>query len=103
MWLVKTDNSINLLDETISILNKYNLNLNDVTVLFNGEIINSEDVKEKLNVEYDNGWGHSNFKDIQLIIDEYAWFERASYDGCEKYILKAHPLLSTYNNQEVHI
>lgn len=102
MWLVKAENSINLLDETVSILNKYNLDLNDVTVLFKGEIINSFDVKEKLNVEYDNAWGHSNFEDIQLIIDEYTWFERASYDGCEKYVLKAHPLLSAYKNQEVH-
>ena len=102
MWLVKTDNSKNLLDETISILDRYNLDLDDVSVLFNGKIIISEDVKEKLNVEYDNGWGSSNFEDIQLIIDEYTWFERASYDGCEKYVLKAHPLLSAYKNQEVH-
>ena len=57
MWLVKTDNSINLLDETISILNKYNLDLNDVTVLFKGEVINASDANEKLNVDYDNSWG----------------------------------------------
>ena len=102
MWLVKTENLINLLDETIYILNKYNLDLNDVTVLFKGEVINASDVKEKLNVDYDNSWGHCNFEDIQLIIDDYTLFERASYDGYEKYILKAHPLLSIYNNQEAH-
>ena len=102
MWLVKTENSINLLDETISILDQYDLDLNDVTVLFNGEMLNTTDAKEKLNVDYDNSWGHCNFEDIQLIIDDYTWFERASYDGYEKYILKAHPLLSIYNNQEAH-
>ncbi|MBO4516575.1 MAG: hypothetical protein IK044_00545 [Methanobrevibacter sp.] len=102
MWLVKTENLINLLDETIYILNKYNLDLNDVTVLFKGEVINASDVKEKLNVDYDNSWGHCNFEEIQLIIDDYTWFERTSYDGYEKYILKAHPLLSNFKNQESH-
>ena len=102
MWLVKTENSINLLYETISILDQYDLDLNDVTVLFKGNVINDSDVKEKLNVDYDNSWGHCNFKDIQLIIDDYTWFERTSYDGCEKYILKAHPLLSNFKNQESH-
>ena len=57
MWLVKTENSLNLLDETISILDQYDLDLNDVTVLFNGEMLNTTDVKEKLNVDYDNSWG----------------------------------------------
>ena len=38
-----------------------------------------------------NGW-----------IDDYTWFERTSYDGCEKFVLKAHPLLSKYQNRESH-
>jgi hypothetical protein len=102
MWLVKTDNSINLLEETICTLNHYNLDLSDVTVIFNGETLSTADAKDKLNVDYDNSWGHCNFKDIHLVIDEYTWFERASYDGCEKYILKAHPVFSTYNNEGAH-
>ena len=48
MWLVKTENSINLLDETISILDQYDLDLNDVTVLFNGEMLNTTDAKRKV-------------------------------------------------------
>ena len=42
------------------------------------------------------------FEDIQLLIDDYTWFERASYDGYGEYILKAHPLLSSFKNQESH-
>ncbi|MBR0271447.1 MAG: hypothetical protein IJQ68_05580 [Methanobrevibacter sp.] len=99
MWLVETDNSINLLDECVSLLKEYDLNLDDITVVFKGEVLNN---LEKLDVDYDNSWGHCNFDDIQLIIDEYTWFERTSYNGCEKFILKAHPLLSTFKNHESH-
>ncbi|WP_407380338.1 hypothetical protein [Methanobrevibacter sp.] len=97
--LVETDNSINLLNECVSILKEYDLNLDDVTVVFKGKIINNP---EDLDIDYDNSWGHCNFEDIQLIIDEHTWFERTSYDGCEKFILKVHPLLSEYKNQESH-
>lgn len=93
---------INLLNEITDILNKYNLRLNDVKIIFNDEILKNDYLIEKLNVEYDNGWGNLNFKNIQIIIDDYTWFERTSYDGCEKFILKAHPIMSNYKNTESH-
>lgn len=42
------------------------------------------------------------FLNIQIIIDDYAWFERTIFDGREKFVLKARPILSEYQNQESH-
>ena len=104
MILVKTDNHlVNLLEETKSILNQYDLTLDDVTVVFKGKILETMDeIVEELDKDYDNGWAFLTFKDIQLVVDDYTWFERASYDGKEKFILKAHPLLSNFKNFEFH-
>lgn len=94
---------MNLYEETIQILEEYNLTLNDATIVFKGEILkDTSQIKDKLNHDYNCGWGTTCFKDIQVIIDEYTWFERTSYDGCEKYILKAHPIYSDYENVESH-
>lgn len=94
---------MNLYDETIQTLTEYGLTLSDVIVVFQGNILkDSSQILDKLNHEYDNTWGTTYFRDIQLIIDEYTWFERTSYDGCEKYILKAHPIHSNYSNVESH-
>ena len=59
--------------------------------------------KKTLSFEYENNWGLVKVSDIQLIIDDYTWLGRASYDGCEKYNLKTHPLLSAFENQEFHL
>ena len=40
------------------------------------------------------------FVNIQIIIDDYTWFERTIFDGREKFVLKARPILSEYQNQE---
>jgi len=94
---------MNLLEETLSELKKYGLNLSDVKVIFKGQFFQNEsEIKKVLSIEYDNSWGLLQHGDIQLIVDDYTWIERTSYDGREKYILKAHPLLSTYENQEHH-
>ena len=93
---------INLINEIVDLVEKYDLNLDDMIFTVNNEIMEKEEFLEKFNICYDNSWGTTNFEYIQLIIDDYTWFERTSYDGCEKFILKAHPLLSTYENQESH-
>ena len=93
---------INFVDEIINLLNEYNLNLNDVILVVGGNVVKSDEFLEKYNVFYDNDWVLCELKNIQLIVDDYTWFERTSYDGREKFILKAHPLLSSYDNQESH-
>ena len=70
--------------------------------MVNGDVVEKEDFLDKYDVFYDNGWGLCNFTNIQIVIDDYTWFERTSYDGCEKFVLKAHPLLSKYQNRESH-
>ena len=104
MSFVKMDNNlVNLLEETKTILNRHNLTLDDVTVIFNGKVLeNDEKIAAELDKCYDNMWGFLTFKDIQLVVDDYTWFERASYDGKEEFILKAHPLLSDFKNCEFH-
>ena len=94
---------INIVNEIYDLLNKYNLNLNDVILAVEGNIVKSNEFLEKYDISYDNDWGLCELKNIQLIVDDYAWFERTSNDGRERFILKAHPLLSTYENQESHI
>lgn len=91
---------INLVDEISDLLTEYNLNLNDVVFVVKENVVENEDFLEKFDVFYDNGWGLCNFSNIQIVIDDYTWFERTSYDGCEKFVLKAHPLLSKYQNRE---
>ena len=93
---------INIVNEIYDLLNKYNLNLNDVILVVEGNIVKSNEFLEKYDIFYDNDWGLCELKNIQLIVDDYTWFERTSYDGRERFILKAHPLLSTYKNQESH-
>ena len=92
----------NLYYESLNLLKKYNLTIDDVIFVFNGNVVENEDFLEKYDVFYDNGWGLCNFTNIQIVIDDYTWFERTSYDGYEKFILKAHPLLSKFTNQESH-
>ena len=84
---------INIVNEIYDLLNKYNLNLNDVILAVEGNIVKSNEFLEKYDISYDNDWGLCELKNIQLIVDDYAWFERTSYDGRERFILKAHPLL----------
>ncbi|WP_458404133.1 hypothetical protein [Methanobrevibacter sp.] len=93
---------INFVDEISGLLNEYNLDLNDVILVVEGNVVKSDEFLEQYNVFYDNDWGLCELKNIQLIVDDYTWFERTSYDGRERFILKAHPLLSSYENQESH-
>lgn len=93
---------INFLDEIYDLLSRYKLNLNEVIFVVNGNVVKSDEFLEKYDISYDNDWGLCELKNIQLIVDDYAWFERTSNDGRERFILKAHPLLSTYENQESH-
>ena len=32
-----------------------------------------------------------HFVNIQIIIDDYTWFERTKFDVGEKFVLKVHP------------
>lgn len=93
---------INFIDEISSLLNEYNLDLNDVIFVVEGNVVKSDEFLEKYNVFYDDDWGLCELKNIQVIVDDYTWLERTSNDGRERFILKAHPRLSTYENQESH-
>lgn len=93
---------VNFVDEIINLLNEYNLKLSDVILVVEGNIVEYDEFLEKYNVFYDTDWGLCELKNIQLIVDDYTWFERSSYDGREKFVLKAHPILSKYENQESH-
>ena len=93
---------INFIDEIVDLLKQYNLNLDDVIFVVNGNIVQKDGYLEKFSIDYDNDWGFSKFENVQLVIDDYTWFERTSYDGREKFILKAHPLLSDFKYQESH-
>ncbi len=70
---------INLVDEISDLLMEYNLNLNDVVFVVMENVVENEDFLEKFDVFYDNGWGLCNFSNIQIVIDDYTWFERTSY------------------------
>ena len=70
---------INLVDEISDLLMEYNLNLNDVVFVVKENVFENEDFLEKFDVFYDNGWGLCNFSNIQIVIDDYTWFERTSY------------------------
>ena len=93
---------INFVEEIIDLLKPYNLNLDDVIFVVNGNAMQKDEFLEKFAIDYNNDWGFSKFENVQLVIDDYTWFERTNYDGREKFILKAHPLLSTFENQESH-
>lgn len=93
---------MNLREEIEELLNEHNLNLSEVAFVVGGKVVKNEDFLEKYAIFYDNDFGLCHFFDIQIIIDDYTWFEKTSYDGCEKFVLKAHPLLSNYENQESH-
>lgn len=93
---------INLIDEITDLLKHHNLNLDDIVIVIDNNVIEKKEFLEGFDIDYDNSWGASHLENIQLIIDDYTWFERTSYDGCEKFILKAHPLLSKYENRESH-
>lgn len=63
---------MNLYEETIQKLKEYDLILNDVTIIFQGEILkNNQQIREKLNQDYNYGWGRTYFPNIQIIIDEH--------------------------------
>ena len=80
---------MNLLEETVIELKKYDLKLSDVKVIFKGQFLQKEsEIKKVLSIEYDNSWGFLQHGDIQLIIDDYTWIERTSYDGCNRVNLR---------------
>ena len=65
----------NLYNETIEVLNHYNLKLIDVDVIFNGKLLKDKlEIKTKLDYDYNNSCGSLYFQNIQLVIDDYTWF-----------------------------
>lgn len=47
---------INFLDEIYDLLSMYNLNLNKVILVVNGNVVESDEFLEKYNVFYDDGF-----------------------------------------------
>ena len=89
----------NLLEECKSVLKVLGLGLDDVTVLVNGEVVVDFGV---LDVVYDFGFGCVVFPDVVLVVDDFTWFERRSFGGCEGFVLKAHPLLSDFRDLNLY-
>ena len=87
----------NLLKEIKRELREFKKNISDVTILYKGEKITDYSL---LDFDYNEGYGFTNVEDLYIIIDDYTWLERESYDGLEGFTVKAHPLKSKYENQE---
>ena len=58
---------INLVYEISDLLKEYDLNLDDVVFVVNGDVVEKEDFLDKYGVFYDNGWGLCNFANIQIL------------------------------------
>ena len=91
---------MNLLNEIKEACKQVNKDISEVTIIFKGHIIKDYTIFKT--TDYNPGYGNCKIKDLQIIIDDYTWFERSSYDGAEKFELKAHPINSSYENKEYH-
>lgn len=89
---------INLLDETIEILSKYNKTFDDVIAICGNHFqITKEDFLEYANTEYDGGFGSQEVAEDLIIIGDDFWLERWEYDGSEGWSFKTFP---KYENLE---
>jgi hypothetical protein len=83
---------MNLLQETIYILNENGKSLNDIEWIGNREYTIPKDLFTKLaNTEYDSGYGCSEVAEDLIIVGEYWWLERHEYDGAEWWEYKEQP------------
>ena len=87
--------NLNLLKETISILKEHNKTLEDIVFITDGKHnskVNSEELTEILNVNYDNGLGGTEIEDSLKLVGSDFWLERNEYDGSEWWEYKELPI-----------
>ena len=97
---------INFLKEIESEMEEYNIEFRDLIIIDKGKrqyFKNREEFEKKYDFEYDDGFGTAKITNFQIIIDDYTWLERDSYDGAEGFVIKAHPLKSKYQTIESHM
>jgi len=83
---------MNLLNETIEKLKKYNKKIEDIKwVGSNKHYIDIEDFKKLANKNYDSSYGCMEVATNLLIVGEDWWLERHDYDGSEWWEYKKIP------------
>ena len=83
---------MNLLNETINILKKYNLDTKDVIWVGNYDLKTDWDNFAKISdVNYDSGFGSQEVATDLIIVGKDWWLERHEYDGSEWWEFKQLP------------
>lgn len=83
---------INLLQETIEILQRYDKTEQDVKWVGDStHKISWKQFKRYANFEYDNGYGGAEIRLSIVIVGNDFWFQRREYDGSEWWEYKEFP------------
>lgn len=83
---------VNLLNETIDFLKRYEKTLLDVEWIGNDEFtISMSDFCRLANVEYDEGFGYQNVASDLVLVGKDFYLERIEYDGEENWEFKMIP------------
>ena len=89
---------MNLLEETIDILNEHDLTLNDIVWWGNphfNEKYPLNILESLLDFEYNNNYGLPNINEDLVIVGHDWWLERFEYDGAESAIIKSNCFFSS--------
>ncbi len=93
-------NISNLLEETIDVLNDYELTFDDVLWIgCDYYTISIEQFKELANTTYDKGFGAPKVAIDLKIVGQNWWLEREEYDGLEWWEFNAPPLKPKQNKK----
>ena len=83
---------INLLKETIDILQENDKTINDIEWIANGSVeIPIATFIDKANKEYDDGFGGTEVIESLIVVGKDWWLERHEYDGSEWWEFKTLP------------
>lgn len=93
---------INLLEETIEILNENNRSESDVLWVGCPKFKTTwENFKRVANVEYDNGYGGAEVADDLIVMGIDFWLERHEYDGSEWWEFKSKAMFNPQDEIEI--
>lgn len=83
---------VNLLEETIKVLEKHNKTFDDVEWIGTTEIeISVNEFIKEANREYDDGYGDAEVNLDLVVVGKDFWLERNEYDGLEWWDFKMMP------------
>ena len=83
---------MNLLDETVEILKKNNLEPKDVLWVGNSEVKTDwENFAKIADIDYDSGFGGQEVAIDLIVVGQNWWLERHEYDGSEWWEFKQLP------------